>query len=139
MSFLSPSRPILRSSHWAQLAAVGALVALAGALTIVVATVAEDLGDLLIALACVFVLAFSGWYVLTRRGPMRLLGVPGALLGLAGLIGFVSAHALTLVVLIGVLALFGVGARYAVGQERLKVQAVSRSWRQASPSSWPRR
>jgi diacylglycerol kinase family enzyme len=134
MSFLSPSRPSLRSRHWVRLAAVGALVALAGALMIVVATAVEDLGDLLIALACVFVLAFSGWYVLTRRGPKRLLSVPGALLGLAGLIGYLGAHALTLVVLIGVLALFGVTARYAVGQERLKVQAVSRNWRQASPA-----
>jgi diacylglycerol kinase family enzyme len=134
MSFLSPSRPILRSTHWVQLAAVGALVALAGALTIVAATVTEDVGGLLIALACVFVLAFSGWYVFTRRGPMRLLGVPGALLGLAGLIGFMSAHALTLVVLIGVLALFGAGARYAVGQERLRLQPVSRNWQQASPA-----
>src|SRR5918995_3704356 len=127
MWFLSPSRPTLRSTHWVRLAAVGALVALAGAVTIVVATVAEDFGDLVVALACVFVLAFSGWFVLTRRGPMRLLGVPGVLLGLGGLIGFLSAHALTLVVLVGVLALFGVGARYAVGHERLKVQTVSRT------------
>jgi hypothetical protein len=81
MSFLSPSRPFLRSAHWARLTAVGALPALVGALTIVVAPVAEDLDDMLMALAWVFVLAFSGWYVLTRRGPMRVLGVPGALLG----------------------------------------------------------
>ncbi len=59
MSFLSPSRPFLRSAHWARLTAVGALPALVGALTIVVAPVAEDLDDMLMALACVFVLAFS--------------------------------------------------------------------------------
>jgi hypothetical protein len=95
MSFLSPSRPFLRSAHWARLAAVGALLALVGALTIVVATVAEDLDDMLMALACVFVLAFSGWYVLTRRGPMRLLGVPGALLGPRDNLGELAKQAVT--------------------------------------------
>src|SRR6266540_848303 len=58
----------------AQLAAVVALIALVGVLAITAHAVITAAGDLLLALASVFLLAFSGWFVLTRRHLARLLG-----------------------------------------------------------------
>src|SRR6266508_374875 len=84
----------------AQLAAVVALIALVG------------------------LLAFSGWFVLTRRHLARLLGLPGVLLGLSGMIGFVGGHPLELFGLVAVLALFGFAGRYAVSHGRATLQAV---------------
>jgi diacylglycerol kinase family enzyme len=110
-----------------QLAAIVALLSALGVLVIFASAVAEDLVDVVLAFVSVFVVAFSGWFVLTRRGVRRLLGVPGVLLGLAGMIGFVGDHWLDLFVLIGLLALFGVAGRYAVRCER--ATAHTRHWR----------
>ncbi len=108
----------------AQLAAVVALIALVGVLAITAHAVITAAGDLLLALASVFLLAFSGWFVLTRRHLARLLGLPGVLLGLSGMIGFVGGHPLELFGLVAVLALFGFAGRYAVSHGRATLQAV---------------
>jgi hypothetical protein len=79
---LSASGP--NSTSRTRLAAVVALVAVIAWLAVVASTVVFEFGDFLLALGSVFGLAFFGWFVLTRRGLVRLLGVPGALLGLAG-------------------------------------------------------
>src|SRR6266508_2994689 len=110
--------------HRAQLAAVVALMALGGVLAITAHAVITAAGDLLLALASVFLLAFSGWFVLTRRHLARLLGLPGVLLGLSGMIGFVGGHPLELFGLVAVLALFGFAGRYAVSHGRATLQAV---------------
>src|SRR6266540_3582386 len=54
----------------------------------------------------------------------RLLGLPGVLLGLSGMIGFVGGHPLELFGLVAVLALFGFAGRYAVSHGRATLQAV---------------
>jgi diacylglycerol kinase family enzyme len=117
-----------------RLAAVVALGAALGCLAIVVAAVALELGDLLLASASVLVLVFSGWFVLTRRGLMRLLGVAGCVLGLAGLVGFVGEHWLALLVLVGAAALFGGAARYAVDHMRSTVSRAHPNVRPANPA-----
>jgi diacylglycerol kinase family enzyme len=129
----SPSAP--HATPGARLAAVVALVAMIGWLAIVSSAVVEDHGDLLLALASVFVLAFSAWFVLTRRGVARWLGVPGVLLGLTGLINFVGEHWPGQLVLIGVVALFGFAGRYAVRHERMAVQTVHQNTRSVRPAS----
>ena len=102
--------------HRAQLAALVALIALGGVLAITVYAVITAAGDLL--------LAFSAWFVLTRRHLARLLGLPGVLLGLLGMIGFVGGHPLELIGLVAVLALFGFAGRYAMSHGRATLQAV---------------
>src|SRR6266508_2127681 len=110
--------------HRAQLAAVVALMALGGVLAITGYAVITAAGDLLLALASVFLFAFSAWFILTRRHLARFLGLPGVLLGLAGMIGFVGGHPLELFGLVAVLALFGFAGRYAVSHGRATLQAV---------------
>ena len=110
--------------HRAQLAAVVALIALGGVLAITVYAVITAAGDLLLALVSLFLLAFSAWFVLTRRHLARLLGLPGVLLGLLGMIGFVGGHPLELIGLVAVLALFGFAGRYAMSHGRATLQAV---------------
>ena len=119
------------STSRARLAAVIALMAAVGVVAVVVSAVAEDLGALLAPVVCVFVIAFSGWFVLIRRGLARLLGVPGLVLGLAGFITFVGENWATLLVLIGVVALFGFAGRYAVGHDRTTMHRV---WQNARPA-----
>jgi diacylglycerol kinase family enzyme len=119
------------STSRARLAAVIALMAAVGVVAVVVSAVAEDLGTLLAPVVFVFVIAFSGWFVLIRRGLARLLGVPGLLLGLAGFITFVGENWATLLVLIGVVALFGVAGRYAVGNDRTTMHRVQQNARPA--------
>jgi diacylglycerol kinase family enzyme len=117
-----------------QLAAIVALLAAAGILVIFTSAVVEDLDDVLLAFVSVFVVALSGWFVLTRRAARRLLGVPGVLLGLAGMIGFVGDHWLDLLVLIGLLALFGAAGRYAVRCERATSHKVHTRPQRVSPA-----
>ena len=101
-----------------------ALIALGGVLAITVYAVITAAGDLLLALVSLFLLAFSAWFVLTRRHLARLLGLPGVLVGLLGMIGFVGGHPLELIGLVAVLALFGFAGRYAMSHGRATLQAV---------------
>jgi len=103
---------------------VVALIALGGVLAITVYAVITAAGDLLLALVSLFLLAFSAWFVLTRRHLARLLGLPGVLVGLLGMIGFVGGHPLELIGLVAVLALFGFAGRYAMSHGRATLQAV---------------
>jgi len=120
--------------YMGQAAAIVALLAAVGALAVFASAALEDLGDVLLALVSVFVVAFSGWFVLTRLGFVRLLGLPGMLLGLGGMIGFVGDHWLDLFVLIGALALFGVAGRYAVRSERSSLHTARRLRRRVQPA-----
>jgi uncharacterized membrane protein len=57
--------------YWVQLVAVVAFIALLGVVAIMVSAVATNLGDLFLALASVFVLAFSGWFVVAHLTSRR--------------------------------------------------------------------
>jgi diacylglycerol kinase family enzyme len=144
MSFLSPWQwiragrtqrsPGAHATSWAQLAAVVALVAVAGMVGIVLLAIATEFGDLLLGLASVFVLAFSGWFVVTRRRPVRQLGILGVLLGLVGLVNFVGEHWAALFELSGAIALFAVAGRYALRHERTTLDRARQNARPARPA-----
>ena len=127
-------RTAVRSSRWARPAAFLALLALLGSIAIFASSVAPEIGNLLIALVWVLVAAFAGWFVLTRRGLVRLLGAIAFLLGLANLVSFFFSQGLTLLVLIGGLALFTFAGRYAVRHDHTSVRAVRRRWRRVRPA-----
>ena len=111
------------SSPWhrsmsARGAAILAVLAMGAVLGLVIWAVAREFGAVLFAFVFVFILAFSGWFVLTRRRVGRVLGVLGVLLGISGLVGFAETHWLLMLMLVGSILLFGGTARYAVRQNQ---------------------
>jgi len=108
-----------RPSLWPRIAAGLALIT--PVVTSVVAAVALA-GDVPIAvLAVVLVLACSAaiWLALTRRGPRRAAGAALATLSAIGLIAVLVANwqgVVVLVVLLLLLAAYGLAARYALGR-----------------------
>ena len=98
----------------AHLAAVVALIVSVGFLLVVLSLVADDSTGLVLVFVWVFVIAFCSWFFATRRGYLRLLVLPAILWALINLFGFAYDHKVALPVLIGVLVLFGLTARYAV-------------------------
>ena len=116
-----------------QLAAVGALIVSVAFLLIVLSFVADDPTGLLLAFAWVFVIAFCGWFFVTRRGYRRLLLLPAILWALINLFGFAYDHKVVLPTLIGVLALFGLAARYAVRHVHTRAHGTGRYARAAEP------
>jgi hypothetical protein len=71
---------------------------------------------------------------LTTRGYLRLLGVPAVLLALVVLFIWAYDHKVALPILIGVLALFGLVARYAVRHARTPMHIARRHGRPAAPA-----
>jgi len=110
---------------------VAALVALAAMTCLVVglAFVAfAFFGDIVVGLIWLLVFACFGWLVLTRRGLVRVLAVPAALLGLAALLLQLGLGGLLfLSLLFGVLTVFGTAARYAVRHDHPTLHSVTRS------------
>jgi diacylglycerol kinase family enzyme len=127
-------RTAVRPSRWAQPAALGALVALVGSVWLFASAAASDIGDLLVALLCVFIIAFSGWFVLTRRGLVRLLGTFGVLLGVAELVGYFFSQRWPLLVALGGMAIFVFASRYAVRHDQATVRDIHRRWRRVRPA-----
>ncbi len=119
----------------AHFAAVGALIVSVGFLLVVLSLVADDPAGLVLAFVWVFVFAFCGWFLVTRRGYRRLLVLPVILWALINLIGFAYDHKVVLPLLIGVLALFGVVARYAVRHARPTEHVARRHARLAKPAT----
>ena len=110
---------------------VAALVALAAMTCLVVglAFVAfAFFGDIVVGLIWLLVFACFGWLVLTRRGIVRVLAVPAALLGLAALLLQLGLGGLLfLSLLFGVLTVFGTAARYAVRHDHPTLHSITRS------------
>lgn len=106
-------------------AALVAVLAMGSILGLVVWAVAREFGAVFFLFVFVFILAFSGWFVLTRRRMGRVLGVLGVLFGISGLIGFFETHYVLLLLLIGAILLFGLTARYAVRQDRDRVVSMA--------------
>lgn len=101
---------------------IAAIVALLAPVAIVAVAAVALAGDVAIAaLAVVAVIVASGaiWFGLTHRGAGRLAGAALAGLAGAGLVVILVTHwrgLLVLLVLLGLLALFGASARYALGR-----------------------
>jgi len=118
----------------AHFAAVGALIVSIGFLLVVLSLVADDATGLVLAFVWVFVIAFCSWFFVTRRGYRRLLVLPAILWALINLFGFAYDHKVALPVLIGVLALFGLAARYAVRNAKATPEVGRRHARLAEPA-----
>ncbi len=110
----SASRARFRGRLAAIAALILAVVFLAGLLFLI----ADDPIGFPLAFVSVFTIAFFGWFFATTRGYRRLLGVPVVLLALIILFMWAYNHKVALPVLIGLLALFGLVARYAVRHAR---------------------
>ena len=120
----------------AHFAAVVALIVSVGFLLVVLSLVADDPAGLVLAFVWVFVIAFCGWFFVTRRGYRRLLVLLVILWALINLFGFAYDHKVVLPMLIGVLALFGLAARYAV---RHAITAEQMARRHARPAGAARK
>jgi len=116
------------------LAAVGALIASVVILGLTVHTVANDPVSVVLMFGLVFIAAFFGWLMLTRRSLLRLLGLPFIVFGLAGLSAFAYDHKVALPVLIALLVLFGFAARHAVRHAITAQQMARRHARPADPA-----
>ena len=111
-----------------------ALAAMLSVFAITVLLLLRDIGAVFFAFFFVFVLAFSGWFVLTRRRFGRLLGTLGVLVGIAGIAGFVEAQYTFLALLIAAIAIFGLSSRYAVRQDNA-TRAASRRGNGGAPQA----
>jgi diacylglycerol kinase family enzyme len=116
-----------------QLAAVGALILAVVFLLGLLSFTADDPVGLVLAPVCVFIIAFFGCSFVTTRGYRRLLGVP-AIPALVFLLMWAYDHKVALPVLIGVLALFGLAARYAVRHARTPMHTARRHARPREPA-----
>jgi diacylglycerol kinase family enzyme len=117
-----------------QLAALGAVLMAVILIWLLLSMVANDPVGLVISFVSIFLLAFSAWILLTRRGLVRLLVVPLALLTVTALFTYAYDQKYQLIVLAGVLALFGLSARYAVRNHRPPAHTVRRHARPAQPA-----
>jgi hypothetical protein len=122
-----------------RLAAVGALILAVGFLAGLLLLIADDPLGFPLAFVSVFTVTFFSWFFLTTRGYRRLLGVPGVLLALVVLFMWAYDHKVALPTLIGVLALFGLVARYAVRHARTPMHIARRHGRPAKPAHNPTR
>ena len=123
-----------RARLWGRLAAVGALILAVGFLSGLLLLIANDPLGFPLAFVSVFTMTFFGWFFLTTRGYLRLLGVPAVLLALVVLFIWAYDHKVALPILIGVLALFGLVARYAVRHARTPMHISRRHGRPAAPA-----
>ena len=118
----------------AQLAAVGALIASVVVIGLTLTLVAGDPISVVLMFGLVFLVAFFGWLVLTRRSYLRFLGLPLVIFGFVGLTAFAYDHKVALPVLIAVLLLFGFVARYAMRHAHTTEQMARRHARPTEPA-----
>ena len=116
-----------------QLAAIGALILAVAFFLGFLSVAVDDPIGFVVAPVSVFVIAFFGWLFVTNRGYRRLLGVPGVL-GLVFLAMWAYDHKVALPVLIAVLVLFGLLARYAVRHARTPTDIARRYALPAKPA-----
>lgn len=123
-----------RTHRRAQLAAVGALLAALLFVWGVLSMVANDPVGLVIAFGSIFVVVFCGWYFLIKRGLIRLVVLPFALFALIALFTYGYDQKYQMIILIVVLVLFGLAARYAVRNHPESARSVHRYARPAEPA-----
>jgi hypothetical protein len=123
-----------RTHRRAQLAAAGALVVSVVFLVGLLFLIADDPLGIVLAFVSVFTIAFFSWFFVTTRGYRRLLAVPAVFLALAVLFTWAYDHKVALPVLIVLLVLFGLVARYAVRHARTPVHIARRHARPAEPA-----
>jgi diacylglycerol kinase family enzyme len=123
-----------RKHRRSQLAAVGALFAAFFVVWLAISMIANDPVGLAIAFASVFGLVWCAWYFLIRRGLMRLVVLPVALLALIALFAYGYDQKYQLGVVVLALVLFGLAARYAVRNHPESAPNVHRYAQPAGPA-----
>jgi diacylglycerol kinase family enzyme len=116
-----------------QLAAIGAVILAVVFLLGFFYVAVKDPVGLVLAPVCVFGIVYFGWLFVTTRGYRRLLGLPGVV-ALVFLLMWAYEHKVALPLLIAVLALFGVLARYAVRHARTPPHIALRHALPAKPA-----
>jgi diacylglycerol kinase family enzyme len=129
MSFFS-NRP----SMWARPAAIVALLTLVIVAIAIWDTLVTSYDDLIVVILSLGVLAACAWWVLTRPGIRRWFVIPPGLLAFGLLLGMLISHWQLLLVMIVMMSLFGVTARYAV-RHKAPARMVTRHARPAEPAS----
>jgi len=102
-----------------RLAALAALIAPVAMAVVAAVALAGNVAIAALAVALTLAVTASIWVALTRRGAWRLLGATLSLLGTGGLVVVLATHwqgVLVLVILLSLLAVFGVAARYTLGR-----------------------
>ena len=123
-----------------RLAAVAALVAPLAAIAIVAVAAAANWQGIVITFIGLLLIVVAGWYVVSRRGVSRSVGVVIGLTGTGLLIaGFIVADLSLLTwVLVAVLALLSVvAARVALYRSKLAIQERTRSRSSVPPARHP--
>jgi diacylglycerol kinase family enzyme len=136
----SPESPRDQSGHMprkdrgVQLAAVAALVAAVGIAWLALSMVANDPVGLVLAFASVFMVVYAGWFLLIKRGLIRLLVLPPTLIAFIALFTYGYDQKYQLLILAIALAIFGFAARYAVRNQPESVRTIHRHARPAQPA-----
>jgi diacylglycerol kinase family enzyme len=102
-----------------RVAAIVALVVPVAIAVVAAVALAGDVPVAVLAVGLVLVANAAVWFALTERGARRALGTVAAVLAGAGLVVVLATHwqgLLVLVVLLLLLGLFGLAARYALGR-----------------------
>jgi diacylglycerol kinase family enzyme len=108
-----------RPSLWPRIAAVLALLAPVVMVVVAAVALAGDVPIAVLAVGLVLVCSAGIWFALTRRGPRRAAGAVLTALSGIGLIVVLATHwqgVVVLVVLLLLLGVFGLAARYALGR-----------------------
>ena len=113
------------ASRRAQLAAVGALVVLFFLGWLTISLIANDPVGLVLSFVSLFLVVFFAWFIVTRRGVRRWLVLPIAFLALLALGTYGYDQKYQLAVMLVLLLLFGVVARYAVRHDRAPVRRAA--------------
>lgn len=136
MSGSREGKPAVRE----RLAAVSAIVALGAAVVFATIRAAKNWDSLLVTLVGVVVIVTSGWYVVSRRGTVRLVAGATAAVGVALLVtGFIladlNATAIVLICLFSGLSV--VAARYALHESPTSMHRVPASRNPVPPARHP--
>jgi diacylglycerol kinase family enzyme len=113
------------ASRRAQVAAVGALLILSFLLWLTVSLIANDPVGLVLSFVSLFLVVFFAWFIVTRRGVRRWLVLPIAFLALLALGTYGYDQKYQLAVMLVLLLLFGVAARYAVRHDQAPVRRAA--------------
>ena len=113
------------ASRRAQVAAVGALLILLFLLWLTVSLIANDPVGLVLSFVSLFLVVFFAWFIVTRRGVRRWLVLPIAFLALLALVTYGYDQKYQLAVMLVLLLLFGVVARYAVRHDQAPVRRAA--------------
>ena len=107
------------------MAAVGALLVLFFLLWLTVSLVANDPVGLVLSFVSLFLVVFFAWFIVTRRGVRRWLVLPIAFLALLALGTYGYDQKYQLAVMLVLLLLFGVVARYAVRHDQAPLRRAA--------------